>query len=122
MRHLRNLIRILLSCLLIVNLYISFDHIISQGSLANDIKIELLLTQNQYEYDSIDFDQLKQSFSLYETVTSYKKSQKFVYQINNQNSLEQLKFNAQKHTILRFKPILLQIVINEILNQKSHCI
>jgi hypothetical protein len=122
MHHLRNLFRILLSCLFVVNLYISFDHIISQDSLTNDNKIELLLTQNQHEYYSIDFNQLKQSSSQYETVTSYKKSQKFVYQINNQNSLEQLKFNTQKHTVLSLKPILLRIVINEILIQKSHCI
>ena len=88
----------------------------------NDYNIELLLKQNQYEYDSIDFNQLKQSFSLYKTVTSYKKNQKFDYQINNQNSLEQQKFNTQKHTIQSFRPILLQIVINEILIQKSHCI
>ena len=122
MRHLRNLIKILLSYLVIVNLYISFDQIISQDSLVNDYKIELLLTQNQYKYDSIDFNQLKHSFSLYKTVTSYKKNKKFVYKINNQNSLDQLKFNTQKHTIISFKPILLQIVINEILIQKSHCI
>jgi len=122
MRHLKNLIRILLSCLFIINLYISFDFIISQDSLANIHKTELLLTQNQYDYDTIDFNQLKLSFSLYETVASYKKNQKFVYQINNQNTLEQLKFNTQKHTVLSFKPILLQIAINEVLIQKSHCI
>ena len=118
MRYLINLNKILFSFLVVINLYISFDHIISQDSHANDNKIELLLTQNQYEYYSIDFNQLKQSFSPYETIRSHKKNQKFVYQINNQNSLEQLKFNTQKHTILNLKPILLPIVLNEILIQK----
>ena len=69
MSHLRNLIKLLLSLLFIVNLYISFDHIISQESLASDYNIELLLTQNENEI--IDFNLFNQSFSLYKTVVFF---------------------------------------------------
>ncbi len=120
--HLRNLVRIVISALFIVNLYTLVDNVVCQDSLANDNQIELLLIQNQYECDSVDFDQLNQSFSLYETVSFYKKNQNLDYQINSQNSLEQLRFNTQKHTSLNFKSTLLQIVCNEILIQTSHCI
>lgn len=51
-----------------------------------------------------------------------KKKHDFEYQIKNQNLLEQLKFRVQEYAVLNFKPILLQIVINEISIQKSHCI
>ncbi|MGB5382576.1 MAG: hypothetical protein WBN19_01900 [Lutimonas sp.] len=120
MNHLKNLIKTLLSLLFIVNLYISFDHIISQESLTTDHNIELLLTQKQN--DTIDFNQFKQSFSLNKPVVSYEKNQKFDHLINNKNSSEQLKFNIQNNNALSFKPILLQIVINEISILKSHCI
>lgn len=103
-------------------MYLSFDHIVSQAALTNEDNIELLLTQNQYEYNAIDFSELEHSFFLYKPVAYYKKKQKFDYQINTFNSLEHLKFNIQNHTVLNFKPSLLQIVINEISIQKSHCI
>ena len=120
MSYLRNLIKLLLPLLFIVNLNISFDHIINQESLATDHKIELLLTQ--YENEIIDFNQFKQSFSLYKSLASYKENQKFDYLINNKNLSEQLKLITQNNTALSFKPILLQILINEISILKSHCI
>jgi len=86
MKPFRNLIKILLPLLFIVNLYISFDHIISPNSLATNYNIELLITENQNENDITDFNQLKQSFSLYKPLVSYKKSQKFDYQIYSKNS------------------------------------
>lgn len=120
MSYLRHLNKILLTFIFIINLYVSFDHFISQNTLPVDYNIELLVNENGNNL--IDFNKLKLPFLLYESVISYKKAQRFNHQINNLNSLEQLKFDTQKHTVLNFKPILLQIAIHEILIQKSHCI
>lgn len=117
------MIKIFVYFLVVINLYLSFDHFGSQDSIANNYNIELpLIAQNKFDNESIDYNQLKQSFSLCKPVRLYKKNHKFNYQTNNQNALEQIKFRDQKHNILNFKSTLLQIVINEISIQKSHCI
>jgi len=122
MNQLKNIKKVLLSLLIIVNLYTSFDFIISQEFNKSTNNIELIITLTHPVNDSIDFEQLKQSNSFYKPETFYNKKHNFYNQINNKNLLEQINFNAQKYTVLNFKPTLLQILINEISIQKSHCI
>lgn len=122
MNPFKNLNKILLSLLVIVNLHVSFDHITSQNSVCNAYNIELLISKNKHEKNAINFKCLKQSISSKVPVISYLKNEKFEYKINIQNALDQLKHSTQKQSVLYFKSILLQIVINDISIQKSHCI
>jgi hypothetical protein len=122
MSHFKNLNKILFSFLVLGNLYLSFDYTISQESSSNDYNIELIITQNQNENDVINFDQLGQSFSFDKPVQFYKGTFNFECNIQKENLLDQLKFRIQEHTVLNYKSILLQIVINEISIQKSHFI
>lgn len=117
-RELKNPVHIFLSFLFIINLYISFDYVINQNPMVNGHTIELLLTQNQHKNNSFDSNQIKKHFATHQPITSYYKNPKFDYQINSQNILEHQKFRAQIQTVLSYKPILLQIVINEIFTSK----
>ena len=118
----KNQFKIFLSFLIIVNVYISLDHIIIKDNIANNYSIELLIEQNQDQNDTVSYKHLSQSFSLHEVGTIFKKNPKFEYRINTYCSLEQITFSSQNRTALSYKPILLQISINEISIQKSHCI
>jgi hypothetical protein len=88
----------------------------------NDHKVELIIKQHKNENDVINFDQLYQSFSPVFPVKLLKKTPDFEYFIQNKNLSDQLKLHFQELSILNFKPTLLQIVLNEISIQKSHCI
>jgi len=120
MSQLKNIHKILLSFLVIVNLSLCFDYIGERESHTNDYHIALILAQNHYENDSVDFDLFKPSFSLCKPILSDKKIHNLDCQINIQNLLDELKFHTQEYTVLNFKSILLQIVLNDISNQNSH--
>lgn len=77
MIHFKNLYKVLLPFLVLVNLYISFDYEISQESSSNKYNIELIIKQNQSENNAINFEQLKHFFSLDEPAQSYKKKARF---------------------------------------------
>lgn len=119
----KHLTKIFLFLLFVVNVHISFDHIINTSSFSHRDTIELLRTPNQYhEYNVTDFKQIEASFLSYLPKSSYKTLQKPNYQIYTQNVLYFLKFNSQKLISISLKTAVLQIVLNEISIQKSHCI
>lgn len=122
MSFLKNINKIFLYLLVIINLCISFEYLTSQNSKTNDNNVELILTAQQLTNDSIHFDQFTHFFSSCEPKSFYKKTLKFKHQISNQNLLLQQRFCKQKHIALNFKADFLQITINEISIQKSHCI
>lgn len=119
----KHLTKIFLFLLFVINVHISFDHIINTSSFSNSYTTELLCTINQYhEYNVTGFKQIEVPFLSYLPKAYYKILQKTDYQIHTQNVLYFLKFNSQKLISISLKTTILQIVINEISIQNSHCI
>jgi hypothetical protein len=123
MIHLKNINKALLSLLVIVNLFISFEFASSQEFIANDFNIELLIANSQYKNKPIDFvDQLNQTIEVNQPIYNFNKIHDFENQIDTQNSLIHLKIRTRKFVVLNYTSILNKIVLNEISIQKFHCI
>lgn len=122
MNHFNTLNRVLLTLLVLVNLHLSLDCIISQESSSKDYNIELILSESQNDNDITNFSYYQQYFLLEKPVQGYNGISSFEFDIQNKNLLDKLKFQDQENIVLKLKPFLLPIILKEISNQKSHCI
>ncbi|MBO6606696.1 hypothetical protein [Psychroserpens sp.] len=120
MSHFKSLIKTLLAFLVLINLNLALDVILSQETKITSYNVELIVNDKQKDNDVITISAFQHVALTESLLPFYNNTSGFEFQIRHENVLEKLTFNHQEIIAYELKSKRLAIELTEIINQSSH--
>ncbi|ULC58076.1 hypothetical protein MBM09_09100 [Flaviramulus sp. BrNp1-15] len=117
MLQLKNIKKLLLSCLVLLGLTLSVG-VVTNVAPSNSCAIELVLKQNKQEHHAFVVNKTNVFNGNDKHISHYN----FWSLLNAKNNNDTSRFKLQQNIVLKTKPTRLKIVLNDISTIKSHCI